>query len=183
MRKALEQQEMSPTMSLCRLSLRGRHLCPLIRALKLQSSLRQLHLSGNLLGDAEAEELLSMLGTMPKLTHLNLACNRLTHEGIRKLVPAPGTPDYTALQVRLPLRMMRRCFRSLLNGVLSVLLEPGGAGPEHEPAGGWGVATSGHPPAPLPGPELPAPAVLPALYQVSAAVSPPAGQRFQRYAT
>ncbi|KAM3928619.1 tonsoku-like protein [Leptodactylus fuscus] len=97
-RKALEQQETSSSMSLCRLSMRGRHLCPLIRALKLQNSLRQLHLSGNLLGDAEVEELLSMLGTMPNLTHLNLSCNRLTHEGIRKLVPAPGTPDYKALE-------------------------------------------------------------------------------------
>ncbi|XP_056408145.1 tonsoku-like protein [Hyla sarda] len=97
-RKALEQQEMSSSISLCRLSLQGRHLCPLIRSLKLQSSLRRLHLSGNLLGDPEVEELLSMLGTMPNLTHLDLSCNRLTHEGIRRMVPAPGTPDYRALE-------------------------------------------------------------------------------------
>ncbi|KAG9472892.1 hypothetical protein GDO78_016075 [Eleutherodactylus coqui] len=97
-RKALKQQETSSSMFLCRLSLSGHHLCPVIRALKLQSSLRQLHLSGNLLGNAEVEELLSMLGTMPNLTHLNLSCNHLTHEGIRKLVPAPGSPDFTALE-------------------------------------------------------------------------------------
>ncbi|XP_044149724.1 tonsoku-like protein [Bufo gargarizans] len=96
-RKALEQQETS-SVSLCGLSLSGRHLCPVIRALKLQSSLRQLHLSGNLLGDAEVEELLSMLGTLPNLTHLNLSCNRLTHEGLRKLVPAAATSDYKALE-------------------------------------------------------------------------------------
>ncbi|XP_073533105.1 tonsoku-like protein [Phyllobates terribilis] len=97
-RKALEQQDTGSSMSLCHLSLAGRHLCPLLRALKLQSSLRQLHLCGNLLGDAEVEELLSMLGTMPHLTHLDLSCNRLTHEGIRRLVPTPGAPDYNALQ-------------------------------------------------------------------------------------
>ncbi|XP_069812971.1 tonsoku-like protein isoform X1 [Dendropsophus ebraccatus] len=97
-RKALEQQEMSPSMSLCRLSLRGNHLCPLIRSLKLQSSLRQLHLSGNLLGDGEVEELLAMLGTLPNLTHLDLSSNRLSHEGIRRMVPAPGSPDYRALE-------------------------------------------------------------------------------------
>ncbi|XP_075050677.1 tonsoku-like protein [Mixophyes fleayi] len=96
--KALELQEMSPSMSLCRLSLRARDLCPLIRSLKLQSSLRQLHLSGNVLGDLEVEELLGMLGTMPNLTHLNLSCNQLTHEGIRKLVPAPGTQDNKAFE-------------------------------------------------------------------------------------
>ncbi|XP_069588240.1 tonsoku-like protein isoform X2 [Ranitomeya imitator] len=96
--KALEQQDGGSSMSLCHLSLTGRHLCPLLRALKLQSSLRQLHLCGNLLGDAEVEELLSTLVTMPHLTHLDLSCNRLTHEGIRRLVPAPGTPDYSALQ-------------------------------------------------------------------------------------
>ncbi|KAM4026986.1 tonsoku-like protein isoform 2-T2 [Anomaloglossus baeobatrachus] len=97
-RKALEQQDTGSSMWLCRLALTGRHLCPLIRALKLQSSLRQLHLSGNLLGDAEVEELLSMLGTMPHLTHLDLSSNRLTHEGIRRLVPAAGTPDYKAME-------------------------------------------------------------------------------------
>ncbi|KAM4706217.1 LOW QUALITY PROTEIN: tonsoku-like protein [Rhinophrynus dorsalis] len=89
--KALEHQEMSPSLTFCRLSLRPRDLCPLLRALKLQSSLRQLNLSGNFLGDSEAGELLAMLGTMPNLTHLNLSCNRLTHEGIRKLSPEAGT--------------------------------------------------------------------------------------------
>ncbi|XP_063780800.1 tonsoku-like protein [Pseudophryne corroboree] len=96
--RALEQQEMNPCMSLCRLALKPPELCPLIRALKLQSSLRQLHLSGNLLRDLQVEELLWMLGTMPNLTHLNLSCNRLTHEGIKKLLPAPGTPNNEALQ-------------------------------------------------------------------------------------
>ncbi|KAM8966298.1 tonsoku-like protein [Pelodytes ibericus] len=87
--KALEQQEMSSALSLCRLSLRPLDLCPLLRALKLQSSLRQLNLSGNVLGDAEMEELLAVLCTMPNITHLNLSHNRLTHEGIRKLSTAP----------------------------------------------------------------------------------------------
>ncbi|XP_040191016.1 tonsoku-like protein, partial [Rana temporaria] len=88
--KALEQQEVSTCLSLCRLALKSVELCPLLRALKLQSSLRQLHLSGNVLGDADMEELSAMLCTIPHLTHLNLSCNRLTQEGIRKLMPADG---------------------------------------------------------------------------------------------
>uniref|UniRef100_A0A8C5RD83 Tonsoku-like protein n=1 Tax=Leptobrachium leishanense TaxID=445787 RepID=A0A8C5RD83_9ANUR len=83
--KALEQQDLSPNLSLCRLSLRPRDLCPLLRTLKLQSSLRQLDLSGNILGDSEVEELLATLGTVPNLTHLNLSGNRLTHDSVRKL--------------------------------------------------------------------------------------------------
>ncbi|XP_068094261.1 tonsoku-like protein [Hyperolius riggenbachi] len=89
--KALEQQEMSPSLSLCRLALKSQDLGPLFRALKLQSSLTQLDLSGNLVGDTDIEELVALLGTVPNLTHLNLSGNRLTHEGVRKLVPVAGT--------------------------------------------------------------------------------------------
>ncbi|KAM4688804.1 tonsoku-like protein [Discoglossus pictus] len=89
--KALERQELSPNLYLCHLSLRPQELCPLLRALKLQSSLREIHLSGNLLGDSEVGELLATISTMPNLTRLNLARNRLTHEGVRRL--ATGTPE------------------------------------------------------------------------------------------
>ncbi|XP_053571470.1 tonsoku-like protein [Bombina bombina] len=96
--KALERQELSPSLSLCRLSLRSRDLCPLLRALKLQTTLRELHLCGNVLGDSEAGELLGTLSTMPNLTHLNLSCNRLTHEGVRRLSPPTSAPENQAFK-------------------------------------------------------------------------------------
>ncbi|XP_063306973.1 tonsoku-like protein [Pelobates fuscus] len=97
-KKALEQQAMSPNLSLCRLSLHPRDLCPLFRALKLQTSLRQLNLSGNNLGDGEVKELLAMLSTVPSITHLNLSTNRLTHEGIRRLCSSEHATENTAFK-------------------------------------------------------------------------------------
>ncbi|XP_069077100.1 tonsoku-like protein isoform X2 [Pleurodeles waltl] len=88
--KTLEQQENSTSFRLCNLSLRGRNLTPLLRALKLQASIRQLHLSGNCIDDQVAEELLSTVATMPNLTLLDLSSNQMTHEGLAKLCPATG---------------------------------------------------------------------------------------------
>ncbi|KAM5124983.1 tonsoku-like protein [Mantella aurantiaca] len=88
--KALERQEAGSVLSLGRLALRAQGVCPVLRALKLHSSLRQLDLSGNLLGDGEMEELSAMLVTLPHLTHLNLSGNRITHHGISKLAPQDG---------------------------------------------------------------------------------------------
>ncbi|XP_069477902.1 tonsoku-like protein [Ambystoma mexicanum] len=88
--KILEQQENSPSFKLCNLSLRRRNLTPLLRALKLQSSIRQLHLSGNCIDDLVVEELLATVATMPNLTLLDLSSNQMTHEGLAKLCPATG---------------------------------------------------------------------------------------------
>ncbi|XP_054241396.1 tonsoku-like protein [Indicator indicator] len=62
-------------------------LPPLLRALKLQERLRQLRLRGCGLTDAVATELLATLGTLPALTHLDLAGNRLGARGLRDLLP------------------------------------------------------------------------------------------------
>ncbi|KAG8147519.1 hypothetical protein E2320_022986, partial [Naja naja] len=65
--------------------------CPLLRALKLQASLRQLCLSGTGLGTT-AEELQATLGTIPGLKHLDLSANWLGPDGLQKLaagLPAP----------------------------------------------------------------------------------------------
>lgn len=88
--KTLEQQENITSFRLCNLSLRRRNLTPLLRALKLQATIRQLHLSGNCIDDHVAEELLSTVATMPNLTLLDLSSNQMTHEGLAKLCPATG---------------------------------------------------------------------------------------------
>ncbi|XP_037747752.1 tonsoku-like protein isoform X1 [Chelonia mydas] len=94
--KIMELQESGPSFSACGLSLRQPHLAPLLRALKLQTSIRQLRLAGNGLADGLAAELLAMLGTMPSLTLLDLSANQLGAEGLRTL--AAGLPAQTAFQ-------------------------------------------------------------------------------------
>lgn len=95
--KVLGQQEQGPSLGACGFALRQTQLTPLLRALKLQTPLRQLRLSGNTLDDSVAGELLATLGTLPHLTLLDLSDNQLGAEGLRKLVPEPSGP--TAFQV------------------------------------------------------------------------------------
>ncbi|XP_064010535.1 tonsoku-like protein isoform X2 [Pogoniulus pusillus] len=86
--KVLELQEQSPGLALGGgLSLSPPHLPPLLRALKLQEGLRQLRLRGCGVTDAVATELLATLSTLPALTQLDLAGNRLGARGLRDLLP------------------------------------------------------------------------------------------------
>uniref|UniRef100_A0A674I2U4 Tonsoku-like protein n=1 Tax=Terrapene triunguis TaxID=2587831 RepID=A0A674I2U4_9SAUR len=94
--KITELQESGPSFSACGLSLRQPHLTPLLRALKLQTCIRQLRLAGNGLADGLATELLATLGTMPGLTLLDLSANQLGAEGLRTLVA--GLPAQMAFQ-------------------------------------------------------------------------------------
>ncbi|XP_075776030.1 tonsoku-like protein [Pelodiscus sinensis] len=94
--KMTELQESGPSFGACGLALRQPHLTPLLRALKLQSSLRQLRLAGNGLGDGLAAELLAVLGTVPGLALLDLSANQLGAEGLRTL--AAGLPSQAAFQ-------------------------------------------------------------------------------------
>ncbi|XP_029443076.1 tonsoku-like protein [Rhinatrema bivittatum] len=86
--KALEQQESNSSFTLLNFALRQKNLTPLLRALKLQTSIRHLELSGNCIDDTMAEELLATVATMPNLTLLNLSSNQITHEGLKKFCPA-----------------------------------------------------------------------------------------------
>ncbi|XP_067323325.1 tonsoku-like protein [Anolis sagrei] len=87
----LERQESGPSFSVAGVSLRGApRLTPLLRALKLQASIRQLCLSGTGLGDDSAEELLATISTMPALRQLDISSNRLGPEGLRKLTAGPS---------------------------------------------------------------------------------------------
>lgn len=75
-------------------------LPPLLRALKLQAPLRRLGLRGCGLPDGAAGELLATLATLPALTHLDLAGNRLGPAGLRLLrPPRDGTRPPGAFQV------------------------------------------------------------------------------------
>ncbi|XP_060245185.1 tonsoku-like protein isoform X2 [Meriones unguiculatus] len=94
--QALEHQSSSPSFSACSLALRQAQLTPLLRALKLHTTLRELRLSGNRLGDSCAAELLATLATMPNLVLLDLSSNHLGQEGLRQLVE--GSSSQAALQ-------------------------------------------------------------------------------------
>ncbi|XP_055656353.1 LOW QUALITY PROTEIN: tonsoku-like protein [Falco peregrinus] len=91
--KVMELQEQSPGLGVGgSLALRPPHLPPLLRALKLQAPLRQLWLRACGLSDDMAADLLATLATLPALTLLDLAGNRLGAQGLRQLVPQhPGT--------------------------------------------------------------------------------------------
>uniref|UniRef100_UPI00398EA53F tonsoku-like protein n=1 Tax=Pristiophorus japonicus TaxID=55135 RepID=UPI00398EA53F len=83
--KILQLQEKGPSIDLSALSLTMEHLTPILRALKLQTTTRELRLSANRLSDSAVGELLASLATMPNLTLLDLSSNHITHQGLRKL--------------------------------------------------------------------------------------------------
>ncbi|XP_074842720.1 tonsoku-like protein [Carettochelys insculpta] len=94
--KMMELQESGPSFSTCGLSLHQPHLTPLLRALKLHSSIRQLRLAGTGLDDGLAAELLATLGTMRSLALLDLSANQLGAERLRAL--AAGLPSQAVFQ-------------------------------------------------------------------------------------
>lgn len=81
-----EVQDGSSSVSVCGLGLASSSLTPLLRALKLQASLTELHISGNRLPDNLFPELVATAVTMPRLRLLNLSANRITGEGLGKAV-------------------------------------------------------------------------------------------------
>ncbi|XP_011616286.2 tonsoku-like protein [Takifugu rubripes] len=78
----------SSSVSACGLSLGPSSLRPLLRALKLQSSLTELRLSGNRLDDELLPELVSTTVTMPRLQVLDISACCITAEGLEKAVGA-----------------------------------------------------------------------------------------------
>ncbi|KAL4624199.1 tonsoku-like protein [Arapaima gigas] len=79
-----EAQDGSPSLSVCGLSLPPAGLHPLLRALKLQTGLTELRLSGNRLHDELMPELIAAVTTMPRLRILDLSANCITGEGLKK---------------------------------------------------------------------------------------------------
>ncbi|MCJ8736838.1 hypothetical protein PDJAM_G00016890 [Pangasius djambal] len=83
-----EVQDGSPHVCVCGLSLAPASLSPLLRALKLQSSLTELSLSANRLNDDLLPELISAAATMPRLRRLDISANQITGEGMKKAASA-----------------------------------------------------------------------------------------------
>ncbi|KAM5280683.1 tonsoku-like protein [Ctenodactylus gundi] len=96
--QAVEHQGSCHSLSACSLALCQAQLTPLLRALKLHTGLRELHLAGNRLGDGCATELLATLSTMPNLVLLNLSSNHFGRESLCQL--AGGPPSQATLQVQ-----------------------------------------------------------------------------------
>ncbi|XP_034982035.2 tonsoku-like protein [Zootoca vivipara] len=95
----LECQESGPSFNVPGLALRHLHLTPLLRALKLQTSIRRLCLPGAGLGDDSAEELLATVATLPGLQALDLSANRLGPQGLRRLTAGlPGSVTFQNLE-------------------------------------------------------------------------------------
>nr|XP_034982037.1 tonsoku-like protein isoform X3 [Zootoca vivipara] len=95
----LECQESGPSFNVPGLGLRHLHLTPLLRALKLQTSIRRLCLPGAGLGDDSAEELLATVATLPGLQALDLSANRLGPQGLRRLTAGlPGSVTFQNLE-------------------------------------------------------------------------------------
>lgn len=87
-------------MSACGLSLGPSSLRPLLRALKLQSSLTELRLSGNRLDDELLPELVSTTVTMPRLQVLDISACCITAEGLEKAVGALQGQSQSAFPVK-----------------------------------------------------------------------------------
>ncbi|KAE8289979.1 Tonsoku-like protein NF-kappa-B inhibitor-like protein 2 [Larimichthys crocea] len=83
-----EVQDGSSSVSVCGLSLAPSSLNPLLRALKLQTSLAELRISGNRLCDNLLPELVATTITMPRLRLLDVSACHITGEGLEKAVNA-----------------------------------------------------------------------------------------------
>lgn len=97
MLRAPKLQGSSPAFSACNLALRQPQLTPLLRALKPNTALRELRLSGNQLGDTCIPDLLATLSTLSSLTLLDLSSNHLGPEGLCQL--ASGLTGTASSQV------------------------------------------------------------------------------------
>ncbi|XP_070834859.1 tonsoku-like protein [Chaetodon trifascialis] len=83
-----EVQDGSSAVSVCGLSLAPSSLNSLLRALKLQTSLTELRISGNRLHDSLIPELVATTITMPRLRLLDISACQVTGEGLERAVSA-----------------------------------------------------------------------------------------------
>lgn len=97
-----EVQDRSASVSVCGLCLGPSSLSPLLRALKLQSSLTELRLSGNRLHDELLPELIATTATMPRLQVLDISACRVTAEGLEKAVNAFKGQNQAPFPVKQP---------------------------------------------------------------------------------
>lgn len=95
-----EVQRASSSVSAAGLSLASSSLSPLLRALKLQSSLTELRLSGNRLGDDLLPELVAAALTMSRLRLLDVSACLISGDGLEKAVGALRVQSQAAFPVK-----------------------------------------------------------------------------------
>lgn len=100
-----EVQDGSSSVSASGLSLGPSSLNPLLRALKLQSSLTELRISGNRLHDDLLPELIATAVTMPHLRLLDVSACHITGDGLEKAVSALKGQSQSAFPVKRPARV------------------------------------------------------------------------------
>ncbi|XP_076605193.1 tonsoku-like protein [Chaetodon auriga] len=83
-----EVQDGSSSVSVCGLSLAPSSLNSLLRALKLQTNLTELRISGNRLHDSLIPELVATTVTMPRLRLLDISACQVTGEGLERAANA-----------------------------------------------------------------------------------------------
>lgn len=98
-----EVQDGSSSVSVSGLSLGPSSLNPLLRALKLQSSLTELRISGNRLHDL-LPELVATVITMPRLRLLDVSACHITGDGLERAVNALKGQRHPTFPVRRPVR-------------------------------------------------------------------------------
>ncbi|OWF54535.1 tonsoku-like protein [Mizuhopecten yessoensis] len=84
-RTILQGCDTSGNLELQNLALRPAQVIPVFRAIQCQSNLKDLNLTGNRVGDTGLEGLLNVLGSLPNLTSLFLAGNRITSVAVKQL--------------------------------------------------------------------------------------------------
>ncbi|XP_052815390.1 tonsoku-like protein [Mya arenaria] len=83
---------------LSNLALGASRIQPVLRAIQHHTTLRELFLSGNRLGDEGLGNLCKILSTIPNLTLLSLTCNDITPEGLQLMTAAATAENSKALQ-------------------------------------------------------------------------------------
>ncbi|XP_069112103.1 tonsoku-like protein [Argopecten irradians] len=84
-RTILQTCDSGGNLELQNLALSPAQVIPVFRAIQCQSNLKDLNLTGNRVGDMGLEGLLNVLSSLPNLTCLCLAGNRITSVGVKQL--------------------------------------------------------------------------------------------------
>ncbi|XP_029650533.2 tonsoku-like protein [Octopus sinensis] len=112
----LEQCETSGDLTLPHMALTPSIILPVFRAIKYQSNLCFMNLTGNRLGDVGLQSLAKVLNTIPSLTSLDISCNGITLKGLKELnsvLEATYGPSITGQQDTVPWGLAKKPLQKL----------------------------------------------------------------------
>eukprot|EP00106_Octopus_bimaculoides_P007525 XP_014774967.1 PREDICTED: tonsoku-like protein [Octopus bimaculoides] len=112
----LEQCETSGNLILRHMALTPNIILPVFRAIKYQSNLCFMNLTGNHLGDVGLQSLAKVLNTIPSLTSLDISCNGITLKGLKELnsvLEATYGPSITGQQDTVPWGLAKKPLQKL----------------------------------------------------------------------